>query len=290
MFRSLRLALLVLTVSHAGTFALSFTHNLSRRAQQSPPAEGKKKKLPPGARGFEQFAGRDASDKLITGAATRRSDSPFPLGGLKRIEPAPDQVAIAIAEAERQHAAGNYEAAVAAYQKAIELRKSRNRAYDELRFALGKVYRDMERYEDALAEFQAALTQRPANPLKMAATYELGNAYLDLGKYAEAINAYDQTLKILNDEWMKSDSRDGKQYLPSPHYNKGLAHIGLGQKEQAVADFKKVIELKDDFSEAYFNLGLTLWQLGQADEARATETKLRTLNAELADKLSSLFK
>ena len=50
----------------------------------------------------------------------------------------------------------------------------------------------------------------------------------------------------------------------------GLAHPGLGQKKQAVTDFKKVIELKNDLPEAYFNLGLTLWQLWQADEARAT--------------------
>lgn len=31
----------------------------------------RRKKLPPGARGFEQFVGRDASDKLIRGTATR---------------------------------------------------------------------------------------------------------------------------------------------------------------------------------------------------------------------------
>jgi tetratricopeptide (TPR) repeat protein len=124
----------------------------------------------------------------------------------------------------------------------------------------------------------------------LGATYELGNAYLDLGKYAEAASAYEQTLKILNGEWEKSIPRFDEKYLPSPHFNMGLAHLGLGQKEQAVADFKKVIELKADFAEAYFNLGLTLWQLGRADEARATETKLRTLNAELAGKLTALFK
>src|SRR5215210_640091 len=41
---------------------------------QTPPAgqtQPKKKKLPPGAKGFEQYAGRDASDKLVTGGATR---------------------------------------------------------------------------------------------------------------------------------------------------------------------------------------------------------------------------
>jgi Flp pilus assembly protein TadD len=291
MFKSLRLALLVLTITLVGASALSFARNLPRNSTQHPSGEARKKKTPPGARGYEQFAGRDASDKLISGAATRRSEPPPPMGGImKRPDPAPAPVETPLAEAERQHAAGNFEAAVAAYRKAIELRKSGNRDDIELRYALGKVYRDMERYDDALAEFQYAATHPQAKSLKLAATYELGNAYLDVGKYAEAINAYEQTLKILNGGLFKSRQRSDRQYLPPTHYNLGLAHISLGQKEQAVADFKKAIELKDDFPEAYFNLGLTLWQSGQADAARATETKLRILNAELADQLIALFK
>jgi tetratricopeptide (TPR) repeat protein len=285
----------VLTISLVGaSSSLSSEHRAPRRSTQNPPVEGKKKNPPPGARGFEQFAGRDAADKLIKGAGTRRSDPAPPTGALiKRPEStARSPVDTLIAEAERQHAAGNYEAAVVAYQKAIELRQKSANAYDgDLRYALGKVYSDMERYEEAVAEFQTASTRRPLRrEILLGATYELGNAYLDLGKYAEAVNAYEQTLKILNGEWEKSIPRFDEKYLPSPHFNMGLAHLGLGQKEQAVADFKKVIELKADFAEAYFNLGLTLWQLRRADEARATETKLRTLNAELAGKLTALFK
>lgn len=296
MSRPPRLALLMLTISlvvvaSAFSSALSSERCAPHGSTQNPPGEGKKKNPPPGARGFEQFAGRDAADKLIKGAATRRSEPSPPMGIMKQTNPAVSRVDTLIAGAEQKHAAGNFEAAVAAYKEALELRQRTN-AYDgDLRYALGKVYSDMERYDDAVAEFQYASTRRPLRrEVLLGATYELGNAYLDLGKYAEAIKAYEQTLKILNGEWVKSIPRFDAKYLPSPHYNMGLAHLGLGQKEQAVADFEKVVGLKDDFPEAHFNLGLTLWQLGRADAARATQAKLKTLNAELADQLAALFK
>jgi len=293
MNRSRCLALLVVAVSLA---ASAFADAPVRRALQDPaqkqPGQGGRKNPPPGARGFEQFAGRDAADKLIKGAGTRRF-APAPAPGIMMKKPPPRPLTpleTLVRDAERQRAAGNYEAAVAAYQKAIELRGQPVSDEGDLQYALGKVYSDMERYEDAATEFRYASTRRPSSETALYATYELGNAYLDLGKYAEAVAAYEKTLQILSGEWAKSEPRLSAQYLPYPHYNIGLAHLGLGQKEQAVADFEKVIELKPDFPKAHFNLGLTLWQLGRHDAARATQTRLKTLNAGLADKLAALFK
>ncbi|HJR09315.1 MAG TPA: tetratricopeptide repeat protein [Pyrinomonadaceae bacterium] len=290
MTRSLPLALLVFTISLASApVAASVRRSLPRAPLQNPQEQTgglKKKNPPPGARGFEQFAGRDAADKLIKGAATRRHTPEF----MKKKTPQAGESETYARDAEKQRAAGNYEAAVVAYKKAIELRKNSLADDGNLQYALGKVYSDMERYEDAAGEFLYASTRRPSNEIVLYATYELGNAYLDLGMYAEAIGAYNKTLEILAGDWKKFSPRLSEEYLPYPYYSMGLAHVGLGQKEQAVAAFEKAVALKPDFAEAHFNLGLTLWQLGKADEARATETKLRILNAELADKLSALFK
>lgn len=294
---SLRLfALVGLTILLTSTFAALPARRVPGDPAQTPSGRaGGKKNPPPGARGFEQFAGRDAADKLIKGAATRRhSPSPAPpLGGIMK-KPKPEPVSerqAAIREGEKQYAAGNFEAAVAAYRKAIELSTDAATTDNgDLQYALGKVYSDMERYEDAVVAFQTAATRRPSSEIAMYATYELGNAYLDLGKYAEAINAYEKTLKILSQEWKTSRPQLSAQYLPYPHYSLGLAHLGLKQKEQAVADFEKAIRLKPDFPEAYFNLGLALWQLGRAEAATAQQHKLKTLKPELADKLAALFK
>lgn len=296
MTRSPRLALFALINSLAVASVAASTERrpLPHAPRQSPQEQTtsgvKKKNPPPGARGFEQFAGRDAADKLIKGAGTRRFSPAPPAGIMKKKPPQASESETYVRDAEKQRAAGNYEAAVAAYKKAIELRKNSPADDGDLQYALGKVYSEMERYAEAAAEFQYASTRRPSNEIALYATYELGNAYLDLGKYAEAVNAYDKTLKILAGDWKKFNPHLSEQYLPYPHYSKGLAHVGLGQKDQAVDAFEQSIKLKPDFAEAHFNLGLTLWQLGRADAARAQQKLLKTLDAELGDKLAALFK
>ncbi|HEX8459629.1 MAG TPA: tetratricopeptide repeat protein [Pyrinomonadaceae bacterium] len=284
--KALMLALVVLVAAlSVGAHARLGT----RGATQDPPAGGKKKP-PPGASGFEQFAGRDAADKLIKGAATRRT----PPAGIIRPMPTPaplSQRETLARDAERQRAAGNFEAAVAAYREAIKLSvEARPAERAELHYALGKVYREMERYEDALAEFQTAANSPPTSEIAMYATYELGNAYLDVGKYAEAVAAYEKTLEILSGDWAAPRPALGAQYLPYPHYSLGLARLGLKEREQAAADFARATELKPDFAEAHFNLGLTLWQLGRKEEAWERQKKLTAVNAELAARLAALFK
>src|SRR5436190_722972 len=78
---------------------------------QTPPAgqaQPKKKKLPPGAKGFEQYAGRDASDKLVTGGATRGIEDVLARGN--------DAYAAAV-EKEKN---GETKEAAAQYQKAAD--------------------------------------------------------------------------------------------------------------------------------------------------------------------------
>lgn len=286
------IALLLSVVFLAAVSVVSPARLSSGTAMQDAPAEGRKKKPPPGAVGFEQFAGRDAADKLIKGAATRRMPPPSPPAGIVRpVRRPPNPVNVAVTEAERQQAAGNFEAAVAAYKQAIELNKTRP-AFDdgELQFALGKVYREMERYEEAAAEFRYAAARPATNDLKVYATFELGNAYLDLGKYADASAAYDETLKLLSGEWKEAKPALSVQYLPYPHFNRGLAALGLKQPEQAAAAFEEAVRLKPDFAAARFNLGLTLWQLGRQDAAREAQQQLKELDAALAERLAALFK
>ena len=47
----------------------------------------------------------------------------------------------------------------------------------------------------------------------------------------------------------------------------GSAHVRLGEKEAAIVTFRKVIELDENYAEAYFNLGLLLADDGQDIEA-----------------------
>ncbi len=53
------------------------------------------------------------------------------------------------------------------------------------------------------------------------------------------------------------------------HYSLGIALLNKGKKEQAVAQFRKALEIKPDFVMARSNLGLALDQKGEVDEAIA---------------------
>src|SRR5947207_835162 len=74
-------------------------------ATPSPTATPRPRKTPPGARGYAQFAARDASDKLLTGGATRG------LGAQASFH-----------EGQQQYKKHNLEAAAAAFAQAIKLK------------------------------------------------------------------------------------------------------------------------------------------------------------------------
>ena len=51
------------------------------------------------------------------------------------------------------------------------------------------------------------------------------------------------------------------------HFQLALAHDALGQWDQAIASYRRTIELQPDFSQAYNNLGSVLQRCGRLDEA-----------------------
>ena len=51
------------------------------------------------------------------------------------------------------------------------------------------------------------------------------------------------------------------------HYNLGIALAGRGQVDEAIAHYRKALEIKPDYAEAHINLGIVLAGRGQVDEA-----------------------
>ena len=85
--------------------------------------------------------------------------------------------------------------------------------------------------------------------------YNRGNAFLDAGKYQEAIKDYNQALKLQPNN-------------PLIEHNRGLARLELGQAEAALADFNRVLTLDPNFALALYNRGRALEKLGRIPEAR----------------------
>jgi len=216
-----------------------------------------------GSRGFEQFAGRDASSRAIAGAATRSVDDPA--------TPHYDRAAAA-------YAAANYKSAAEEFAQAVRL----NPTWVQAHYALALSLTETNQLNEAIAEFKQVLKLAGKGDLKIVANYNMGNAYADLGQYQEAIAAYQQAIRL-------DQEHARPQGLSKPHNNLGLAYAASGQLPQALREFSQAVRLRPEYAEAHFNLGVAYLQSGKKHEAEEQQQLLLKLNVELAAKLGALI-
>jgi tetratricopeptide (TPR) repeat protein len=135
---------------------------------------------------------------------------------------------------------GDYELAVADFNQAIKLELDSAGSYD----ARGYTYALKGDYDLALADANKALN---LNPNSAEAYDTRGFAFAGKGDYDQAITDYDQALKLIEDKG-KTIKDLKKSYtvtydIPQIYYHRGLAYRKQGKKDQAIADFKKALEL-----------------------------------------------
>ncbi len=123
---------------------------------------------------------------------------------------------------ERELAAGNFEAAVDAYKKAIAASPGYTAAINGLGSALFK----LGKKEEAIEQFKAALKVDPNFKL---AWFNLGYAARKVGDFATAAQAYERYTKL--------DPSD-----PDGFYGLGESYRNLGQNAKAVAAYETFIE------------------------------------------------
>jgi tetratricopeptide (TPR) repeat protein len=209
------------------------------------------------ARGFEQFATRDASARLIAGAATRVI-----------VEPPGDHYS----KGEALYKAGKYEEAA----KELRIAVSQSPDWDDPHYVLGLTLTELGQLKEAIAEFQQAIRFAIKNDPKILAYYNIGNADADLGQFPDAIENYKQAITL-------------DPTLSKPHNNLGLAYAALGRPREATAEFGEAARLKPDYAEAHYNLGVAYLQAGRRQDARKQQQILKKLDSELAGKLAALM-
>ncbi len=170
-------------------------------------------------------------------------------------------------------------------------------------YLVGTEFTKARKYEDAVAEYQQALTLDP----KMAAAYhEMGFAYLKLGKYKESIEALKQAVTLRPDNadthfqlalaykaityWEDAaeaftKSIELKPENPSTHYQLGQVYEKLDATDAAFNSYREAVRLNPDYSLAHYALGLLHIKLGDPDAAKSEYEILTTLNKKLADQL-----
>jgi tetratricopeptide (TPR) repeat protein len=145
---------------------------------------------------------------------------------------------------------GDYAAAEAALQKALELSPNDLQAMS----LLGWAQMHQEKYDDALLNFHRVLTKEPANAL---ARINVGYICLKKRIFGEAIEHLAKAIRLDN---------DAKATLYA-HYYLGLVYLEREMYDDAQAFFRKSLTLGPNLIEAYFELGRAHWLAGQHDDA-----------------------
>ena len=126
------------------------------------------------------------------------------------------------------------------------------------------------------------------NDLAARAYFSVGYLLIQQGKPEDAIDAYEEAIRLNLDFAEAYNDRGGAKYrlgqydeaiddcskaidlklnYPGAYYNRGLAKYKLGRYDEAIDDCSKAIDLKLNYPGAYLNRGNAKNALGRHDEA-----------------------
>ena len=104
----------------------------------------------------------------------------------------------------------------------------------------------------------------------------LGITLIDLGEYAGAAKALERA-NALRKDWI-------------PALNElGIAYRKLGKLDDAIKQFRRVVEVDNKFAAGYYNLGEALYRNQKTDDAKKMVDKLKPLNPRLARQLEFMI-
>lgn len=154
----------------------------------------------------------------------------------------------------QQYEVGDYEAAIAFWEQAIELKPDYYQAWGNRGLGL----KHLKQYEVALTSYDKALAIAPDF---YKAWYNRGLVLDELQQYGDAIAAYDQVL-ALHPDFYKA------------WYSRGASLEKLHRLTEAIASYDQAIAAKDDFPKAWLSRGncyrsQSQYELALADYAQA---------------------
>lgn len=136
--------------------------------------------------------------------------------------------------------------------------------------SLAQAYALKGSYDDAVAQYQAAISVSPDNA---SAYIGLGNAYYKKGMHSEAIKALEKAVEI-------------KPYWADCRCNLGAAYSLASLHDKAIEEFNQAIRINSSYSAAHYGLGIAFISAGKYDKAAQQVEKLKELDSSFADKLA----
>jgi tetratricopeptide (TPR) repeat protein len=128
--------------------------------------------------------------------------------------------------------------------------------------ALGNALLDAGQKAEAVEQYRESMQLEPNDPR---AHYDLAAALLNLDQVPEAVGQFEETLRLNPDQ-------------PQAHDGYGLALMKLGQAPKAIEQYQAALRIDPDYVEAHINLGVAFGQTGQMPEAMAQFAEALRLN------------
>jgi len=133
----------------------------------------------------------------------------------------------------------------------------------EEHFQRGNDYTKQGMFEEAIAEYQAAIDADPEN---VSALTNLGVAFYNVGRLQDAVDQYERALELAPND-------------ADIHSNLAAAYVQLGQLDNALAEYQSAVRLDPNLAQAHFGLGVVYVELGQNEEAIAAFEQFQALDA-----------
>jgi tetratricopeptide (TPR) repeat protein len=172
---------------------------------------------------------------------------------------------------------GALEQALVQLQAALELDDSHQGAL----VALGDIYMEQGRYQEALEPYLKVVELNQDNPLRGVSRqlegvyYYLGVAYFNLGQSEKAIESLEEALAI--------DRTDADAW-----YMLGATYQHIGELEKAIDSFKQAVRFVPNFAEAYQGLAECYEKTGQGSLARYAEAMVSYSSGALTKAIKQL--
>ena len=129
---------------------------------------------------------------------------------------------------------------------------------------MGLAYAEQEKYAEAIESYKKSLAIKPDQD---SAYYNMGIAYAEQEKYDEAIACYKKSLQINPDK-------------DSAYYNMGLAYAEQEKYEEAIGFYKKSLAIKPNQDAAYNNMGVAYAEQEKYEEAIGFYKKSLAINSD----------
>ena len=169
---------------------------------------------------------------------------------------------------------------------AIKLRPEYLEAYNNR----GNVLLELGKSTEALKSFEKAIELKP----DFAEAYNnQGNALLKLKRIDSALKSYEKSISLMPN-YYQAYHNCGRAFYERNKKNEILKNYEKSKKfnsdlDSAIKNYKKAIELKPDFAEAYFDLGSIFSEVNKNDAAIEYYQKAIDLKKEFGAKLGILI-